>query len=77
MAVTEGAIFLSNIIAGGKWQPTGYDSVSVGVDWRASNDPIHPGYDSIPMLDSVKRNIPGAEVSSPDTRVGVGLDLKF
>jgi hypothetical protein len=63
----------ANRNGGLKWQPTGDDSVSLGVDWRASNDPIHPGYDSIPMLDSVKRNIPGAEVSSPDTRVGLGL----
>jgi hypothetical protein len=60
-----------------KVQVPGAENLAVGVDWQANNAPRLPGYDSIPMLDSVRRNIPDATVSSPDTRMGLGLYLKF
>jgi hypothetical protein len=43
----------------------------------SNNNPRLPGYDSVPMLDSVRKNIPDATVSSPGSRVGLGLDLNF
>jgi hypothetical protein len=60
-----------------KVQVPGAENLAVGVDWQANNVPRLPGYDSIPMLDSVRKNIPDATVSSPDTRMGLGLYLKF
>jgi len=58
-------------------QVPGAENLAVGVDWQANNAPRLPGYDSVPMLDSVRKNIPDATESSPDTRMGLGLDLKF
>jgi hypothetical protein len=55
----------------------GAEDLAVGVDWQANNAPRLPGYDSVPMLDSVRKNIPDATESSPDTRMGLGLNLKF
>ena len=60
-----------------KVQVPGAENLAVGVDWQANNAPRLPGYDSVPMLDSVRKNIPDATESSPDTRMGLGLDLKF
>jgi hypothetical protein len=60
-----------------KVQAPGAENLSVGVDWQANNNPRLPGYDSVPMIDSVKKNIPDATVSSPGQRLGLGLDLKF
>jgi hypothetical protein len=60
-----------------KVQLPGAENLAVGVDWQANNAPRLPGYDSVPMLDSVRKNIPDATVSSPDTRMGLGLDLEF
>jgi hypothetical protein len=47
------------------------------VDWQANNNPRLPGYDSVPMIDSVKKNIPDATVASPGQHLGLGFDLKF
>jgi|GEM_PF-2451238 hypothetical protein len=60
-----------------KLHAPGADNLSVGVDWQANSDPRLPGYDSIPMLDSVRKNIPDATVSNPGSRMGVGLGLQF
>jgi hypothetical protein len=60
-----------------KVQVPGAENLAVGVDWQGNNNPRLPGYDSVPMLDSVRKNIPDATVSSPDSRVGLGLDLNF
>jgi hypothetical protein len=60
-----------------KWQVPGAENIAVGVDWQANNNPRLPGYDSIPMIDSVKRNNPDATVASADRHLGLGFDLKF
>ncbi|TPV97610.1 MAG: hypothetical protein USCAAHI_02954 [Beijerinckiaceae bacterium] len=46
-------------------QVPGAENLAVGVDWQGNNNPRLPGYDSVPMLDSVRKNIPDATVSSP------------
>ncbi|HXW71283.1 MAG TPA: hypothetical protein VEK34_07585 [Methylocella sp.] len=53
------------------------EPLSVGVGWRASNDQRLPGYDSTPMLDSVRKNIPDATVSNPGSRMDLGLKFGF
>jgi hypothetical protein len=58
-------------------QVPGAENLAVRPDIQANNNPRLPGYDSVPMLDSVRKNIPDATVSSPGTRMGLGLDLKF
>jgi hypothetical protein len=60
-----------------KVQVPGAENLAVRPDIQANNNPRLPGYDSVPMLDSVRKNIPDATVSSPGTRMGLGLDLKF
>lgn len=60
-----------------KVQVPGAENLAVRPDVQANNNPRLPGYDSVPMLDSVKKNIPDANVSSPGSRMGLGLDLKF
>jgi len=55
----------------------GVDNLAVGPDIQANNNPRLPGYDSVPMLDSVHKNIPDGTVSSPGSRMGLGMDLKF
>jgi len=47
-----------------KVQVPGAENLAVGVDWQGNNNPHLPGYDSVPMLDSVRKNIPDATVSS-------------
>lgn len=60
-----------------KWLAPGAENVSVGAHWRANNNPRLPGYNSVPMVDSVKKTIPGSPEMSPDTHFGMGLDLNF
>ena len=60
-----------------KVQVPGAENLTVGPDVQANNNPRLPGYDSVPMLDSVRKNIPDATVSSPGSRMGLGMDLKF
>ena len=60
-----------------KVQVPGVDNLAVGPDIQANNNPRLPGYDSVPMLDSVHKNIPDGTVSSPGSRMGLGMDLKF
>jgi hypothetical protein len=60
-----------------KWLVPGAENIAVGVDWQANNNPRLPGYDSVPMIDSVKKNIPDATVASPGQHLGLGFDLKF
>jgi hypothetical protein len=63
-----------------KLRPAGDDNVAVGLKWGASNNPAQHGYDSIPMVNSVKRT-QGADDNwggrGPDTHIGAGFDLKF
>lgn len=61
-----------------RWNPTGDDKLSVGVDWRASNESTGPRYGIESNLNSVRSNTPGgAANATPDTRGALGLDYKF
>jgi len=60
-----------------KVQVPGAENLAIHPDIQANNNPRLPGYDSIPMLDSVRKNLPDATVSSPGSRAGLGLDLNF
>jgi hypothetical protein len=60
-----------------KVQVPGAENLAVRPDIQANNNPRLPGYDSVPMLDSVRKSIPDANVSSPGSRLGLGLDMKF
>lgn len=57
------------------------ENVEVGVKWGASNNPSQHGYDSIPMIGSVRRGVYGSDDNwgggGPDTHVGAGVNLKF
>src|SRR5271166_4716566 len=61
-----------------RWNPTGDDKLSVGVDWRASNESTGPRYGIESNLNSVRTNTAGAAANAtPDTRGALGLDYKF
>jgi len=67
-------------IAGGgppKVAVPGVNNLSVSPDIQANNNPRLPGYDSIPMLDSVKKTMPDTTQASPGSRMGLGFGLQF
>ena len=55
----------------------GVDHLTVSPDIQANNNPRLPGYDSTPMLDSVKKNLPDGAEASPGSRMGLGLGFQF
>lgn len=55
----------------------GVNNLSVSPDIQANNNPRLPGYDSVPMLDSVKRTMPDATEASPGSRMGLSFGLQF
>ncbi len=63
-----------------KWRPAGDDSVAVGVNWGAGNGPAQHGYDTIPMINSVKWTQNGDDNwggGASDPHKGAGIDFKF
>jgi hypothetical protein len=63
-----------------RFRAPGDDNLSVGLKWGASNNPTQHGYDSIPMVNSVKPTQGEKDDwggNGPDNRVGAGFDLKF